>query len=103
MLMRLCLAQASFDPGFNELSPPQPGAWPPGPGESAPSHGRCCWEGEAAQGFGLSAGHGSQTVIGIPGAVTMGAQGEEAGCTPTMRGSATHLFTRSFNQHTSVE
>lgn len=30
-------------------------------------------------------------------------QGEEAGCTPTMLGSATHLFTLSFKQHISIE
>lgn len=62
MLMRLCLAQAFFDPGFNELSPPQPGAW----ARRVSSFPRCSWEGKAAEGFGLSAHHGSQTVIGIP-------------------------------------
>lgn len=64
--MRLCISQALFDPDFNELSLPQPGACQESqPLHKGPTVGAAGKQG-AAESLGLSACHESQTVLGIP-------------------------------------
>lgn len=83
VLTRPCISQALFDPDFNELSPAHQAPGPESP--LLPKVGAARKQ-EAAESFGLSACHGSQTVTGVPNNVGLGngsPQREEAGHIPT--------------------